>query len=253
MNCIIGAHTGDDVLGITVNVSCSVHGSNIIYAKLPQKPSFPNGSPTCLLCPGPPVLPPPGCHNRSVCAPPSTTCHQPKCLYASLYNMSSTNQCVSVPPYTTCRLPKCMDTSIYNMSLTKMSACLTLQHLINQSVCLPPSTTCQQPTFCVRPAKMCHQLKYLHASILQRDVNQSVFIPPSTNVINKSVCMSLSTTRRQPTFLHASLYTMLSAKMSAYLRVSQLINQSIHMSTYNITLTKMSTCLSMICHQPKCF
>ena len=52
--------------------------------------------------------------NQSVYMPPSTTWHQPKCLHASLYNMSS----------------------------TKVSACLPLQHVINQSVCMPPSTSC---------------------------------------------------------------------------------------------------------------
>jgi len=139
------------------------HGSNLSYAKLPQKPSFPNVRPSCLVRPDPPALPPPDCHSRSVCAPPSTTCHQPICLYAPLYNMSSTklsaclplqhviNQSICMPPSTKCHL--------------SMSACLLLYHAFDRSVCLPLSTTCQQLTFYVRPCKTCHQLKCPHASL----------------------------------------------------------------------------------------
>ena len=142
-------------------------------------------SPSRLNRPDPPALLPPDCHSRSVCLPlqhvinqyvwipPSITCHQPICLNASLYNMSSTNQSVSVPPYTICHLPKCMDTpyttshqpqclhTYHDKCHLPMYACLPLYHVINQCVC---SLTCQQPTFCIRLSKMCHQINstWLH-------------------------------------------------------------------------------------------
>ena len=128
------------------------------------------------------------------------------------------------------------------MSSTKMSACLTLQHLINRNVCIPTTTTChlpmsaclplyhvinqcvcsltcQQPTFCVRLSKMCHQIKCLHGSIYNM-ASTKVYLylslqVPSTNV---SACISLYNTILTKVSA-CSLYTMLSAKVSAYLRV----------------------------------
>ena len=166
--------------------------------------------------------------------PPSITCHQPICLNASLYNMSSTNQSVSVPPYTMCRLPKWIlhiehvinkNVCMPNSTTSHQPQCLHTYHdnMSSTNVCVPPSISCllsnMSTTNVLRASKMCHQIKCLHGSIYNMaSTKVYLYLPlqvPSTNV---SACISLYNTILTKVSA-CSLYTMLSAKVSAYLRV----------------------------------